>query len=596
VRLFALLPPKVGIIKQLDERDNVKNKRYMHCGEWISSFLRKKMMWNIKLANCVPCEDHEILTEGGFMRCDAVEARMADGGTVSLACPRTDGSLEFHPIGRDRLTKAMSADFVAIKGNNIDVMPTTNHRMWTRVASSFNHGTKPYAFMTAEDLANAKLPKGGEPLAQFMASAPLGRKSAVPIQEPAIFARLGLLTDDHKSAFLELYGYWLGDGWLAGNAPSGDLLGSGWGLWFGPVKKHDHRYLDALFARLPLQKHPHASNVTGGYWRAEKLTTKGGQRNYAITEVAWIREFARQYGKKYHHGTFGDEFAAWDMATNPLQAAWPLEPDQLVPPPEPEGIKSAKWHWDWTFDRLTKEQILVMLKGLHCADGCQAANYTNGGLIYTSSARFRDEIQRLALFAGCTSKWERRFEARSSHGTNKQGVLIVATVDAWQVSFTDYKTRTQPVLSCSKEMKVIKCAPKPVWCVSAPTPEQLIIVRRVTRVENGIAVEASRPIVMGNTSFMNALNHGHPINISTIFDHKSLSKAIHTTFATGKIEANIPPGLAASAYNNGRGEQAAAQNNNKNAAKDKTGRGNTSLVARFPLSPHIFPLRSRRLL
>jgi hypothetical protein len=80
-------------------------------------------------------------------------------------------------------------------------------------------------------------------------------------------------------------------------------------------------------------------------------------------------------------------------------------------------------------------------------------------------------------------------------------------------------------------------------------------------------------IKLSHTNFMNALNHGHPINISTIFDHKSLSKAIHTTFATGKIEANIPPGLAASAYNNGGrgGEQAAAQSNKNNAAKDKTG-------------------------
>jgi hypothetical protein len=61
------------------------------------------------------------------------------------------------------------------------------------------------------------------------------------VRWPPSRAQLDLRTPDEVDAFVELYGYWLGDGWLntAGKAVS-----------FGPEKRADWDVLDRLFARL----------------------------------------------------------------------------------------------------------------------------------------------------------------------------------------------------------------------------------------------------------------------------------------------------------------------------------------------------------
>jgi len=259
--------------------------------------------------NCFPEDDHEILTAHGFMGLAAIEEHFAQHEHLSVACPLRDGSLAFRDISVAELVVSergehqhIAMDNVAVayerahatqgsihqtKGNQVSLCPTANHTMWVRIGAKDNFHLQSWKSISAADVAAATLPRA-DPFAQFQASVSEGvRGSLEPLP---IVASLGLRSEDEVLAFLELYGYWLGDGWL-------DAL-HGWKVAFGPVKKHDVTYLDGLFTRLRLPRLAKSSEGKHGYWRADKKDA-GGKHNIHVVAPAYVEFFRAEYASKY---------------------------------------------------------------------------------------------------------------------------------------------------------------------------------------------------------------------------------------------------------------------------------------------------------
>ena len=150
--------------------------------------------------------------------------------------------------------------------------------------------------------------------------------------------------------------------------------------------------------------------------------------------------------------------------------------------------------WVW---RLRRERARLVLAGLRYADGSEAADCN---VIYTSDYRFRDEVARLALHAGYSTRVGLRAKAGDwTRGTGTaKAEPIQARHDAWYVLYTDDLGWAQPILANHTDIKRVDVpGGVNVWCPTVP-PHNLIFTRRVTRNAAGIVTQASKPIVVGN--------------------------------------------------------------------------------------------------
>jgi hypothetical protein len=437
--------------------------------------------------NCFDSADHELFTSIGWLSLDGVLSHFSKNATLDVGC-YVDGELVFKPITRSDVTIAEGKfQFVRFESQSaknganqaVSLVVTDNHRMYGRLgAATYAKSSGQYFWPkkgTVEEpppyavhQASAVL-KGATEHAhanfQLQSMFELGKvaeSNLLPFAEP-----LGLTTTDHIDAFLWLYGYWCGDGWLDNKQA----------VCFGPRKKKDMATLDAVFGRLPLLKLESGGTGKDGYWRAENLSK--GQRYYFIYAPAWWELFAGQYGHKYS----GE--AAKAAATA-----------------DAEDINSAKWFWWWVFKRLERDQLRSVLSGLRFADGAEAEASESGGHIFTSSERFRDEIERVCVTAGYSTHVYMRFEEGSTHGVNEQGVTFVCRTRAWAVHYSTETRSAQVRLVVGKEVQAEPEARQAkVWCVSVPTTQQLIMVRRVVkRDDDGEPIEWSRGVVVGNTT------------------------------------------------------------------------------------------------
>ena len=562
-------------------------------------------------SNCFPAEDHQLLTDKGYLYLSDVEAHFATHATLNVACYADGGKLVYAAITADKLIKETGTfrhvvfDRPGAVGiAPMSLMPTDNHRMYGRLGPTSTDKPKVTGDFV-EELNGGE----GPPFAIHMASDVLA--SAAPhqaFQFKAIFEQgldadgdelpfvdaLGLTTADQIDAFVTLYGYWIGDGWLAGDCGN---------VCFGPAKHKDWRYLENLLARLPLRK----SSVRGlGTYTFAADPDSHGQLHYAITCPVWWTYFAEQYGHKYagrnaadavlsgaarrrstlpmtrsgvvpvvkHVGRLtagvrvvwlqdGDSYGRrcscgtifW--GTNKLMASKrfhkhkkecsgvvaatataavaplveplssspssslseeedarmkeedtscevsPSEPTSPLPP-DAENINS-KWFWYWVYKRLGKKLLRSLIAGLRYADGDRAradAGGRAGGWFVTSSLRFRDELVQVLTHAGYATEFSRTHVKEQNNGVNKQGKAINATVDGWNVHWSEFSRCARPKLSVHDD--VTECYKNgTVWCVSVPTAvskDQLIMFRRVLEVGDGVVVKAARPVVVGNTT------------------------------------------------------------------------------------------------
>ena len=256
--------------------------------------------------NCFPEDDHQLLTQEGFMTLRQVEAHFDTHDTLAVACPREDGSMSFCEIDPSALlvhdgthahVEMVSAAKSASSTSSsalLGLSPTTNHRMWVSVAG------KPFAMQTAGELsalAATASPALSTPLlAQFESSCPLG-SSVSPAPLPFLHS-LSLTTVDQSLAFLQLYGMSLQ---FAVRCDSALIL---------VLQSPDQcRFLDSLLARLPLPLL--STSLAALAYKGQHGYCRYGLRSYAILSPAWIAAM--------HADATSPEFAAWVQPCSALE-------------------------------------------------------------------------------------------------------------------------------------------------------------------------------------------------------------------------------------------------------------------------------------
>ena len=257
-----------------------------------------------------------------------------------------------------------------------------------------------------------------------------------------IQTKLNLDTPQKKNTFLELYGYWLGDGSLGFTRTNGGKDS----ISFLPTKDVDKIWLDERLNILNLND-------------LKQYECKAGKLYY-IQDPEWVDLFHTEYASKYQGG-------------------------------ENSGPKSAKWLMDWVW-KLNKEEVRLLFKGLRMADGNEARNKNS---IYTSSVAFRDQLVRLAFHGGYSPHFMLKFKKGSHRGT-RNGLDIIARHDNWHISYNESVQHAEPNLCMKRDVRKVEYSGK-TWCVNVP--HHFVIARRAHYDGDlGYITKASTPIITGN--------------------------------------------------------------------------------------------------
>jgi len=298
---------------------------------------------------------------------------------------------------------------------------------------------------------------------KFLGRAASGVRGCDDILPTDVAAALGIQnTLENAVAFCELLGYFLGDGTLQFKCVTGgrDTVA------FSPVKPRDRAYLFERFALLGLTR-----DVDFHYYEVcDPVRFLIG-----IYRPGWFNLFADEYAAKYH--------------VPPESSAYKEKGDSQVA--EELRIKSAKWlmHWVWL---LAPSLARAIIAGLRFADGSEAGDFP---LIYTSSVRFRDELVRLMLHAGYSPNIRVKYLAGESRGTDPySGNDIVAQNDSWMVSYAENDQTANPTLNAAEVGRVAYNGR--TWCVRMPSG--FVVVRRAASNAAGSVIKATRPTIQGN--------------------------------------------------------------------------------------------------
>jgi len=542
--------------------------------------------------NCVPASDHQLLTSEGWMFYEEASGRMADTTREPLKFasyvppdesdptsgnnlvyevptqlvynpPEPQDFVEFSDcVEAGRWTEAADVygrypqEDAAKTGHHLSVLATPEHDMYVhlgRTELSRPHQGKckgwknpTYSKVKARDLLNHPdgrlavrfLPNAAGGVVGNVAPSPTSVTDAadgLTYEDPLPFmAVLGLTTEEQKTAFLELYGFWLGDGLLAAMPHDGLPF-----VRFAQVKDQDKDYIRDLLNVIGLREY-----VDYRYCPEARTNATTGKEFvlhvFTIRNPAWAGYFSGQYGAKYKNvrnnrvytkaladGNLTDKIPSPDDEAddedvdvhvdneeepadeedpssvdssryNAFLAAFRVGFHGRLPH---EDITSAKWFWYWVWRRANAHHARALLKGLRFADGDQSRTDTTGGTgaIFTSSARFRDEIQVLALHAGYTTHFALYRTKGTEVENRKTGELMTARHDQWKVNYVD----NPPAMAVGKarpEGDLIRLTHREndgSWCVTMPSG--FVWVRRAYRdPETGVVTLASRPIVAGN--------------------------------------------------------------------------------------------------
>jgi len=425
--------------------------------------------------NCFPAEDHQLLTERGFMLLDEVEAVLATEGSIRVACPRKDGSMEFHEVTRRELKvhdgvhqhvemgMQPQPTTDGAEGAAINLTPTTNHRMWVRVGPKDELDRTQWTQMFAGDVASSAMQTNSQSpsFVQFQTNAPLGVAGDSPNSLPCISA-LNLTSVDQIDAFMELYGFWL----LNGRVMEESVELS--------VKSHEEcEYVQGLLERLSLPRLEVSTSGAYGYSRA--ITHDPDWRcTFSILSRQWVA-FLRDETEE-------------GVAEN----------EQRLAP--------------WILQQCSAQQLRCVLRGLSYASGeipADQLKLNSNGSILTSPITLRDQLTVACLRAGYSTHF-------SLHTSDATSPLIPPPSCAschpespqqqWRVHFSSDPSSTTPTLPLIHSSMRRFSKPGRVWCVTVPTPEHLIIFRRILQrsKEDGVVTAASIPTIVCNSVSLNS--------------------------------------------------------------------------------------------
>jgi DNA polymerase elongation subunit (family B) len=409
------------------------------------------------------------------------------------------------------LSNITGNDDSAYRGPNfVSVITTPDHDMYARIGAATGkvgymrmttgkaRTQIPFAKVKADKLLNTPEKTAIKFLGQFKNGVYQPDKITIDRE------KLGLVTETQYNRFLELYGYWLGDGHLLFNHKSPASIA------FAIVKESDRKWLEETFAILDLKQTSVYKRETTYPDQIPGRLKRQAQYNIKICDSNYIDFFFTEYGRKYKAGEgYNSESDASKNAKsltkctlamiNAIKSgdAIDVSHDEVVVDEstamQDDGVRSAKWLMPWVWS-LEKAECRAIVSGLIRADG----SHHNGNVlkhIFTSSARFRDEIERLALHGGYSPYSTVCYLAGSQRGVTHEGNPIIANHTLWQINFPEDIQFAEPTLKQRDgDVKSIKYTGR-TWCVSMPST---FVVARRARTVNGFITHASRPIVTGN--------------------------------------------------------------------------------------------------
>lgn len=317
-----------------------------------------------------------------------------------------------------------------------------------------------------------------------------------PEKELEFIKQLQLDTQEKINGFLELYGFWLGDGFLAVKNKS---------ISFKQRKIQDKEFLRTMLEKCGLKQ----------YEDYQEYTTNDRCGLLNITNNIWWDYFYNEYKTKYVKDDIED--------TN----------EELYN--DDDYGKGIKWLWPWVLRDLNKEQLRILINGLRLADGIRKTG--KGNAIFTSSVSFRDDIYLCLLHAGYSVFFHNMYTKGTLRGYYKyfkdKGTVIqpmakinkmqdkdkylhditqdgwkpvIANHDNWAVIFTEPtsssgKMSSLPNLFLQRDVTVSSYDKKRdgrLWCVNVNHPDNLIFAQRAYENKKGIITKASKPTVIGN--------------------------------------------------------------------------------------------------
>lgn len=266
-----------------------------------------------------------------------------------------------------------------------------------------------------------------------------------------LYAKLRLNTIKQKRAFLELYGFWLGNSSLRFN------------LW-------SEKPAAVCFYQVFNERFEYVAH------RLELLDTKYSiARSYASEEIF---EFEWQIRESAWIDFFFMDYASESEPLSPTIFARFSHQSVQFPP--------------WIFG-LLRDEARAVIRGIRAADiraSCEEH------AIYTHSTPFRDGLVRLCLHAGFAANYYQCYGSRVTRPCGRAiNSLPLRIQERWAVHYWDHPRLTEPELCTKPDVKVVTYLGR-VWCVTMP--HGFLIVRRALR-RHGIIFKTSIPTIQGNT-------------------------------------------------------------------------------------------------
>ncbi|KAJ1680004.1 Pre-mRNA-processing-splicing factor 8, partial [Spiromyces aspiralis] len=452
---------------------------------------------------CFPAEDHQILTEHGFWYLHQVQEHFKRHKTLKIAC-YVDDVLEYHSITLSDVTIDHGEhDLIEIDDarSGVSLVPTSNHRMLLRVgptnkgewAASLGGCPPPLQVHTA-GMVYEKGATDSTIAAQFIARFSKG-VAAIDLGSklPPFAESLGLQTDDEVGAFLELYGFWLGAGWLDADNKA---------VVLASTTAEGHRYIDELLGRLGRILPRVSFPANGSNCRGVRVTEGPGvyHQSSATRRPATPTECDSQQREML----YCIHEPAWWTHLDANQGAGLA----AQPAPAQESARHTMRFCSWVWSQLDKDRLRLIVAGLShaCAAGDDKETYgSKSGVIHVVSVAFRDELQRLLLHAGYATLFSKATQdtLSGSHRPLTPDPVTEADATLWDIHYSEAAEPAEPRLNVSRQFKARRRSGT-VWCVTVPSKGQYIMVRRVHQSnETGSVISASLPVVVGNTKPIN---------------------------------------------------------------------------------------------
>jgi hypothetical protein len=294
--------------------------------------------------------------------------------------------------------------------NHLSIRVTKNHKMYVQVGT-INSQDSPRWVETKGKPAPPKVVTASEilqdekhPYIKFIGCAVDG--IALPTEKKdtieTLLCPLGVVGGVQIQAFLEIYGFWLGDGSLA-YGKKDRMRGDSYycyAMVFNQKKKDDLEWLK--------QKFSEAGLIFKRDWLEGKEKAGDSTVNLYIIKSKWVEFIGNEYYSKYKHGVPSGSMSITTIDDN----------TDIIEIPR-DCAKSVKWLAWWVLKVLDKSRLRLLIEALRRADGA----FKNGGnnSIYTSGVQFRDQLIVALLHAGYSAFFDVQHEPEQIKGYTTRG-------------------------------------------------------------------------------------------------------------------------------------------------------------------------------